>query len=257
MSKIGSTTPLAAAQSGSLMPLKTGEAGADAGLFAGIFMLLNTKSGEGAETAGPGLPAMADIMASNNPEDGQPGKERAAEETAAIITAMIEPMPEIKTARGTAAHIDKEILPKDLDIAIAEDLKLGQAKQGVLPVKAGQLNLPAQPVLRPAMPHAERAESTDIQPIPNRKPSGEMAAKTAVSQQDPLLKKPVLTSRAAVIKGAKQIDIDKPVQKAGEEAQILNAGQLKADKGIDNAPQRAEMQMPANANGERAPTQTN
>jgi len=257
MSKIGSTTSLAAAQSGSLKPLKSGEAGADAGLFTGIFMLLNTKSGEGAETAGPGLPAMADIMASNNPEDGQPGKERAAEETAVIMAAMIEPMPEIKTAHGTSAQIDKNILPKDLDVAIAEDLKSGQAKQGVLPVKAGQLNLPAQPVLRPAMPHVDREESTDIQPIPNRKPSGEMAAKTAVSQQDLFLKKPVLTSRAAVIKGAKQIDIDKPVQKAGEEAQILNAGQLKADKGIDNAPQRVEMPMPANANGERPPTQTN
>ena len=253
MSKIGSTTPLAAAQSGSLMRLKSGEAGADAGLFAGIFMLLNTKSGEGAETAGAGLPAMADIMASNNPEDGQPGKERAAEETAAIITAMIEPMPEMKTARGTAAQIDKDILPKDLDIAIAEDLKSGQAKQGVL---------------RPAMPlhkkmegldlfEAETEESTDILPIPNRKPSSEVAVKTAASQPGPLLKKPVLTSRPAVITGAKQIDIDKPVQKAGEEAQILNAGQLKADKGIDNAPQRAEMPMPANANGERALTQTN
>jgi flagellar hook-length control protein FliK len=253
MSKIGSTTPLAAAQSSSLVPLKSGEAGADAGLFAGIFMLLNTKSGEGAETAGPGLPAMADIMASNNPEDGQPGKERAAEETAAIITAMIEPMPEMKTARGTAAQIDKDILPKDLDIAIAEDLKSGQAKQGVL---------------RPAMPlhkkmegldlfEAETEESTDILPIPNRKPSSEVAVKTAASQPGPLLKKPVLTSRPAVITGAKQIDIDKPVQKAGEEAQILNAGQLKADKGIDNAPQRAEMPMPANANGERALTQTN
>ena len=255
MSKIGSTTPLAAAQSSSLVPLKSGEAGADAGLFAGIFMLLNTKSGEGAETAGAGLPAMADIMASNNPEDGQPGKERAAEETAAIITAMIEPMPKIKSARGTSAQIDKNILPKDLDVAIAEDLKSGQAKQGVLPV------------LRPAMPlhkkleglklfEAETEESTDIQPILNRKQSGEMAAKTAASQQDPILKKPVLTNRAAVTTEAKQIDIDKPVQKAGEEAHILNAGQLKADKGIDNAPQRAEMQMPANANGERALTKT-
>jgi len=254
MSKIGSTTPLAAAQSSSLVPLKSGEAGADAGLFAGIFMLLNTKAGEGEETVGAGLPAMPDIMASNNPEDGQPGKERAAEETAAIMAAMIEPMQEIRTARGRAAQFDKDVLPKDLDIAIAEDLKSGQVKQGVPPVKAAQLNLPAQPVLRPAMPlhkkveglnlfEAATEESTDIQPIPGRKPSGEMAAKTAASQQDP--------------KGAKQIDIDKPVQKVGEEAQILNAGQLKADKGMDNAPQRAEMLMPANANGERAPTQTN
>ena len=48
------------------------------------FMLLNTKAGEGEETADFGLPAIANIRASNNPEDGQPGKERAAEETAAI-----------------------------------------------------------------------------------------------------------------------------------------------------------------------------
>gem|GEM_PF-1471476 len=268
MSKIGSTTPLAAAQSSSLVPLKSGEARAGAGLFAGIFMLLNTKAGEGEETVGAGLPAMPDIMASNNPEDGQPGKERAAEETAAIMAAMIEPMQEIRTARGTAAQFDKDVLPKDLDIAIAEDLKSGQVKHVVPPVKAAQLNLPAQPVLRPAMPlhkkveglnlfEAATEESTDIQPIPGRKPSGEMAAKTAASQQDPLLKKPVLTSRAAVITGTKQIDIEKPVQKAGEEAYILNAGQLKADKGIDNAPQRAEMLMPANANGERTLIQTN
>ena len=178
MSKIGSTTPLSAAQSSSLVPSKSGEAGADAGLFAGIFMLLNTKAGEGAETAGHSFPDMADIMASNNPEDGQSGKERAAEETAAIMAAMIEPMQEIKPARGTAAQIDKDILPKDLDIAIAKDLKSGQAKQGV------------KPVLRPAMPfhkkldglnlfEAETEESTDIQPIAGRKPSGEMTTKTA------------------------------------------------------------------------------
>ena len=97
MSKIGSTTPLLAAQSSSLVPSKSGEAGADAGLFAGIFMLLNTKVGEGVETVGHGFPAMADFMASNNPEDEQSGKERAAEETAAIMAAMIEPMQEINT----------------------------------------------------------------------------------------------------------------------------------------------------------------
>ena len=256
MSKIGSTTPLSAAHSSSLVPSKSGEAGADAGLFAGIFMLLNTKAGEGAETAGHGFPAMADIMASNNPEDGQPGKERAAEETAAIMAAMIEPMQEIKTARGTAAQIDKDILPKDLDIAIAEDLKSGEAKQGV------------KPVLRPAMPlhkkldglnlfEAETEESTDIQPIAGRKPSGEMAAKKAEGQLNPLLKKAVIHTRTATSTQAKQTKIDTPAQKSGEEAQILNAGQLKADKGIDNALQRAEMPMPANANGERAPTQTN
>ena len=68
MSKIVSTTPLLAAQSVSV-PSKSG----GAGLFAGIFMLLNTKAGEGAETAGHGFPAMADIMASNNPEDEQSG----------------------------------------------------------------------------------------------------------------------------------------------------------------------------------------
>ena len=212
MSKIGSTTPLSAAQSSSLVPSKSGEAGADAGLFAGIFMLLNTKAGEGAETAGHGFPAMADIMASNNPEDGQSGKERAAEETAAIMAAMIEPMQEIKPARGTAAQIDKDILPKDLDIAIAEDLKSGQAKQGV------------KPVLRPAMPlhkkldglnlfEAETEESTDIQPIAGRKPSGEMAAKTAEGLLNPLLKKAVIHARTATTTVAKQTKIDTPAQK--------------------------------------------
>jgi flagellar hook-length control protein FliK len=256
MSKIGSTTPLLAAQSSSLVPSKSGEAGADAGLFAGIFMLLNTKAGEGAETAGHGFPAMADIMASNNPEDEQSGKERAAEETAAIMAAMIEPMQEIKTARGTAAQIDKDILRKDLDIAIAEDLKSGQAKQGV------------KPVLHPAMPlhkkldglnllEAETEENTDIQPIAGRKPSGEMATKTAEGLLNPLLKKAVKHARTATTTDAKQTKTDTPAQKSGEEAQILNASQLKADKGIGNAPQRAEMPMPANANGERAPTQTN
>ena len=256
MSKIGSTTPLSAAQSSSLVPLKSGETQADAGLFAGIFMLLNTKAGEGAETAGHSFPAIGDIMVSNNPEDGQPGKERAAEETAAIMAAMIVPTQEIKTARGTAAQIDKEILPKDLDIAIAEDLKSGQAKQGV------------KPVLRPAMPlhkkldglnlfYTDTEESIDIQPMAGRKPSGEMAAKTAEGQLSPLLKKDVIHARTATSTQGKQTKIDTPIQKAGEEAQILNVGQLKADKGIDTALQRAEMPMPANANGERAPSQTN
>ena len=256
MSKIVSTTPLSAAQSSSLVPSKSGEAGAEAGLFAGIFMLLNTKAGEGAETACHGFPAMTDIMASNNPEDEQSGKKRAAEETAAIMAAMIEPMQEIKPARGTAAQIDKDILPKDLDIAIAEDLKSGQAKQGV------------KPVLRAAMPlhkkldglnlfEAETEESTDILPIAGRKLSGEMTPKTTEGLLSPLLKKAVIHARTATTTDAKQTKTDTPPQKSGEEAQILNASQLKADKGIDSAPQRVETPMPTNANGERAPTQTN
>ena len=256
MSKIGSTTPLAGAQSSSLVPVKSGEADADAGLFAGIFMLLNTKAGEGEETAGFGLPAIADIMVSNNPEDGQLGKERGAEETAAIVAAMIEPTQEIKTARGIASQIGKDVFPKDLDIAIAEDLKSGQAKQGV------------KPVLRLAMPlqkkvdglnlfEADPEESTDSQQMPRSKLSGEMAAKTAEGQLNPLLKKPVLHSRTATITEAKLTKIDTPVLKAVEELPILNASQLKADKGINTAPQRLEMLMTANANGERALTQTN
>ena len=264
MSKIVSTTPHAAAQSSSLASLKSGEAGADAGLFAGIFLLLNTKAGEGKETAGPGLPAIPEIIASNTLEDGQPGEDRAAEETAGIMAALIEPMQENKTARDMAAQIGKDVLPKDLDIAIAEDLKSGQAKQGVLPFKAAQLNLPAQPVLRPAMSlhknaeglnlfEAETAESTHIQQMLGRKTSGEMAAKTAEGQMNPLLKKPVINNR----KGTKQTETDMAVRKTGEAAHILNASQLKADKGIDSTLQRAEILMPANANGERAPTQTN
>ena len=256
MSKIGSTTPLAAAQSSSLVPLKSGEADADAGLFAGIFMLLNTKAGEGEETADFGLPAIANIRASNNPEDGQAGEERAAEETAAIMAAMIEPTQEIKTARGIAPQIGKDVLPNDLDIAIAEDLNPGQAKQGV------------KPVLRLAMPsqknvdglnlfEVETEESTDKQQMPGRKPLGEMAAKTAEGQPNPLLKKPVIHSRTATIIEAKQTKTDTPLLKAVAEAPILNASQLKADKGIDTALQRAEMPMTANASSERALTQTN
>ena len=268
MSKIGSTMPPAAAQSSSLAPGKSGGAGADAGMFAGIFTLLNAQAGEGGEAGDLAVPAMADIIAPNSPEDGQPGKERAAEETAAIMAAMIEPMQENKAARGTAAQIGKDRLPKDLNIAIAEDLKSGEAKQGIPLSRAAQLNLPAQPALRSAMPphkkieglnllEAETEESPDIQPIPERKSSAEMAAKTAEGQLNPLRGRPVLSSRAAAITGTGQIDIDKPVQKTGEEGHILDASLLKADKKMDNFSQRGEMLMPANANGERTLTQTN
>ena len=96
-------------------------------------------------------------------------------------------------------------------------MKSGEAKQGV------------KPVLRPAMPlhkkldglnlfEAETEESTDIQPIAGRKPSGEIN-KTAGGLLNLLLKKAVIHARTATTTVAKQTKIDTPAQKSGEEAQ--------------------------------------
>ena len=93
------------------------------------FYVAEHKSSEGAETAGHGFPAMADIMASN-PEDGQLGKERAAEETAAIMAAMIEPMQEIKTARGAAAQTDKGIAAQRFRYCDSRGFEIRRGKPG-------------------------------------------------------------------------------------------------------------------------------
>ena len=65
------------------------------------------KAGEGAETAGYSFQTWP-ILASIILKMGS-WWERAAEETVVIMAAIIEPMQEIKPARGTAAQIDKHI----------------------------------------------------------------------------------------------------------------------------------------------------
>ena len=80
MSKIISTAPSAAAVSGDLALTKpgsdAGEATADGGMFAGIFMILNTESGSQTEAGqlGMGQGAQEDMPS-----------ERSAEETAALV----------------------------------------------------------------------------------------------------------------------------------------------------------------------------
>ena len=116
MSKIISTAPSAAAVSWDLALIKlgsgVGETTGDGGMFAGIFMMLNTESGVQTEVGQLGMGQGA--------QEDMPG-ERSAEETAALIAAMIQPSADKKGGSHNASADSAERMA-----AIAEDLKAGQ-----------------------------------------------------------------------------------------------------------------------------------
>ena len=100
MSKIVSTPPSTAIQKGALGAGKDGEAAGGAGMFAGIFTLLNTQA-SGEDGAGElGLPELSLQETSLLGEEGTESQEREPEETAALLAAMLPPTPEV--AAGTA-----------------------------------------------------------------------------------------------------------------------------------------------------------
>ena len=97
MSKIVSTPLSTATQKGELAVGKDNAAAGGAGMFAGIFMLLNTQP-NGEEVASElGLP---ELPLSAGEEASPESQERAPEETAALLSAMLLPTPEV--AAGTA-----------------------------------------------------------------------------------------------------------------------------------------------------------
>ena len=104
MSKIISTAPCAGAVSGDLAPTKpgsgAGEATSDAGMFAGIFMMLNTESVAQTEAGQFGMEQGA--KEEQGVQEDMSG-ERSPEETAALVSAMIQPSANKKVGGGNAS----------------------------------------------------------------------------------------------------------------------------------------------------------
>lgn len=238
MSKIISTAPSAAAISGDLAPAKlgsgAGEASGDGGLFAGIFMMLNTEAGAQTEAGQLGMGPDFGMGAQEDMPD-----ERAAEETAALVAAMIQPSADKKGGGGNAGSDTAGRLA-----AIAEDLKAGQeaSRQQIAGIGAGAKN--------PGLTLSEKQGKAGFDV------SADLAGSEELQQQDIVLKKVAGRARSSEQAAIASRNADKLSEKTAEAVQTLTAGKLKADKGIASAAERAETGLVNNNSSERTSTQT-
>lgn len=242
MSKIISTAPSAAAISGDLAPAKlgsgAGEASGDGGLFAGIFMMLNTEAGAQTEAGQLGMgPDFGPDFGMGAQEDMP--DERAAEETAALVAAMIQPSADKKGGGGNAGSDTAGRLA-----AIAEDLKAGQeaSRQQIAGIGAGAKN--------PGLTLSEKQGKAGFDV------SADLAGSEELQQQDIVLKKVAGRARSSEQAAIASRNADKLSEKTAETVQTLTAGKLKADKGIASAAERAETGLVNNNSSERTSTQT-
>ena len=237
MSKIISTAPSAAALSGDSAAAKlgtgAGEASGDGGLFAGIFMMLNTEAGAQTEIGQLGMGPDFGMSA----QEDMPG-ERAVEETAALVAAMIQPSADKKGGGGNAGSDTAGRLA-----AIAENLKAGQEarRQQIAGIGGGAKN--------PGLTLAAKQGKAGFESLPGSAGSEEL------QQQDIVLKKPASRTRSSEQAAMESKGADKLSEKTAETVQALTAGKLKADKAIASTAERAETGLVNNNSSERTSTQ--
>ena len=242
MSKIISTAPSAAAVSGDLALIKlgsgVGETTGDGGMLAGIFMMLNTESGVQTEVGQLGMGQGA--------QEDMPG-ERSAEETAALIAAMIQPSADKKGGSHNASADSAERMA-----AIAEDLKAGQDinRQQISGIadktKNSALTLSAKQGKAGFEFSSALTDDVDV----------EMANTEKLPQQDIVLKKVVTRTRSSEQAALESKGADKLSEKTAEAAQTMTAGKLKADKGMVSIVERVETGLVNNDTAERKSSQT-
>ena len=241
MSKIISTAPSAAAVSGDLALTKpgsdAGEATADGGMFAGIFMILNTESGSQTEAGqlGMGQGAQEDMPS-----------ERSAEETAALVAAMIQPSSDKKSGGGNASAE-----PAGRLAAIAEDLKVRQeiSRQQVAGIGDGAKN----PALTLSAKQGKAGFEYSSAFADDANADAELAVTEKRPQQDIVLKSRTRSGEQASMasRGANKLS-----EKTAEVAQTMTAGKLKADKAMVSAVENTETGLVNNNTAERASSQT-
>ena len=242
MSKIISTAPSAVAVSGDLALIKSGngagESTGDGGMFAGIFMMLNAGSDAQTEAGqlGMGQGAQEDI----------PG-ERSPEETAALVTAMIQPSADKKGGGGNASADSAGRL-----VAIAEDLKAGQDmnRKQISGIGEGAKN-PA-----PTLTAKQGKAGFELSSALTDEADAELADTEKLPQQDIVLKKAVSRTRSSDQATMASRGADKLSENTAEAAQTMTAGKLKADKGMVSTVERAEIGLVNNNTAERTSSQT-
>ena len=262
MSKIVSTPPSTAIQKGALGAGKDGEAAGGAGMFAGIFTLLNTQA-SGEDGAGElglpelslpelSLPELSLQESSLLGEEGTESQERAPEETAALLAAMLPPTPEV--AAGTAKIAGQNAQGKKPVLAtLAEDLAAPQG--GRMPAGNGlgeDVNAAADR-LKGAFAHnkpgAEMLE--EGQTARTSQQAAKIGEKDSLSARQPelILKKPEQVIRqAGQVKGDKAA-LEGSQIKTADTAQGVTASQLKAERAADAMEEQAEL-LPAKANSQ-------
>ena len=242
MSKIISTAPSATAVSGDLGLIKlgssAGEITSDGGMFAGIFMMLNTESDVQTEAG--------QLSMGQGSQEDVPG-ERSPEETAALVAAMIQPSADKKSG-GYDASADTVVRLA----AIAEDLKARQDnnRQQISGIGDGTKNLALTLSAKQDKAGFEfsstLADDADV----------ELANTEKLPQQDIVLKKAVGRTRSSEQVAMESKGADKLSEKTAEAAQTTTAVKLKADKGMVNIVERADTGLVNNKTAERTSSQT-
>ena len=234
MSKIVSTPLSPTTQKGELAVGKDSAAAGSAGMFAGIFMLLNTQP-SGEEVASElGLPELSLL---GGEEESSESQERAPEETAALLSAMLLPTPEV--AAGTAKITSQTSEGKKLVLAtLAEDFSAPQGGRTPASIGLGE------------GVRIQTAKQKDAFVL--NKPSEEMLEEgqvARISQPELILKKPEqVIRRAGQVKGDKVV-LEGPQIKTVDSAEAVKASQLKAERSAGIIGEQGEL-LPAKVNSQ-------
>ena len=234
MPKIVSTPLSTATQKGELAVGKDSAAAGGAGMFAGIFMLLNTQpSGEevASELGSPELSLLS------GEEESSESQERAPEETAALLSAMLLPTPEVAagTAKITSQTSEGQ---KPVLATLAEDFSAPQGGRTPASIGLGE------------GVRIQTAKQKDAFVL--NKPSEEMLEEgqaVRISQPELILKKPEqVIRRAGQVKGDKVV-LEGPQIKTVDSAEAVKASQLKAERAAGIIGEQGEL-LPAKVNSQ-------
>ena len=251
MSKIVSTPLSTATQKGELAVGKDVTTAGGAGMFAGIFTLLNTRASGEEVSSELGLPELSllggeevaselglpELSLLDDEEEGTESKERAPEETAALLLAMLPPTPEV--AAGTAKITSQTSKGQRPVLAtLAEDFAAPQGGRTPANIGRGEDVRIATARLKGAFVHNK--QSAEMQ---------EEGQTSRISQAELILKKPEQVIRqAGQIKGDKAA-LEGPQIKTADTSQAVKASQLKAERVAGIIGEQEEL-LPAKVNSQ-------
>ncbi|MGB2399951.1 MAG: flagellar hook-length control protein FliK [Candidatus Puniceispirillaceae bacterium] len=211
-------------------------------MFAGIFMMLNAESVAQTEAGQFGMEQGA--KEEQGVQEDMSG-ERSPEETAALVSAMIQPSANKKVGGGNASAD-----PAGRLAAIAEDLK---ARQDISRQQSSGI---AGGAKTPAHTLSTKQGKAGFELSSALADDAELADTEILPQQDIVLKKAARRPRSSEQAAMVSRDADKLFEKPAEAAQTLTASKLKADKGMFSTVERAETGFANNNTAERTSSQT-
>ncbi len=247
MSKIVSTPPSTAIQKGVLADGKEGEVAAGAGMFGGIFTLLNTQTDDEDGEVELGLPELSLV---GSEDQGAESQERAPEETVALLAAMQPSTPEVVACTAKIADQASEG-QKPVLATLAEDLATSQdgksparngVGEGVYSAADKQKDAFAYNKLGLEMLKEGQTARTSQQ-VPKIGEKDSLFAR----QPELIFKKPDQVIRRAVqVKGDKSA-LEGAQIKTADIGQSVTASQLRTERAADAMGDQTEL-LPAKAN---------